>query len=181
EYSHPRAKGIIAVTLDEGDELIAVKRTTGINDLIIGTRKGLAVRFKEGNVRPTGRTARGVIGIRLSKGDEVVSAGVIEERTSLLTITEKGFGKRTKVEEYLVHNRGGKGVISIKVIKKGGKVVGLLQVMDQDEVVLMTSSGKLIRTPAGNISKHGRNTQGVKLMDLGEKDRIVSIGKVAKD
>ncbi|MCL0066459.1 DNA gyrase subunit A [Thermodesulfovibrionales bacterium] len=181
EYSHPRAKGIIAVTLDEGDELIAVKRTTGINDLIIGTRKGLAVRFKEGNVRPTGRTARGVIGIRLSKGDEVVSAGVIEERTSLLTITEKGFGKRTKVEEYLVHNRGGKGVISIKVIKKGGKVVGLLQVMDQDEVVLMTSSGKLIRTPAGNISEHGRNTQGVKLMDLGEKDRIVSIGKVAKD
>lgn len=181
EYSHPRAKGIIAVTLDEGDELIAVKRTTGINDLIIGTRKGLAVRFKEGNVRPTGRTARGVIGIRLSKGDEVVSAGVIEERTSLLTITEKGLGKRTKVEEYLVHNRGGKGVISIKVIKKGGKVVGLLQVMDQDEVVLMTSSGKLIRTPAGNISEHGRNTQGVKLMDLGEKDRIVSIGKVAKD
>ncbi|MCL0061636.1 DNA gyrase subunit A [Thermodesulfovibrionales bacterium] len=181
EYSHPRAKGIIAVTLDEGDELIAVKRTTGINDLIIGTRKGLAVRFKEGDVRPTGRTARGVIGIRLSKGDEVVSAGVIEERTSLLTITEKGFGKRTKVEEYLVHNRGGKGVISIKVIKKGGKVVGLLQVMDQDEVVLMTSSGKLIRTPAGNISEHGRNTQGVKLMDLGEKDRIVSIGKVAKD
>ncbi|MCL0084869.1 DNA gyrase subunit A [Thermodesulfovibrionales bacterium] len=181
EYSHPRAKGIIAVTLDEGDELIAVKRTTGINDLIIGTRKGLAVRFKEGDVRPTGRTARGVIGIRLSKDDEVVSAGVIEERTSLLTITEKGFGKRTKVEEYLVHNRGGKGVISIKVIKKGGKVVGLLQVMDQDEVVLMTSSGKLIRTPAGNISEHGRNTQGVKLMDLGEKDRIVSIGKVAKD
>lgn len=181
EYSHPRAKGIIAVTLDEGDELIAVKRTTGINDLIIGTRKGLAVRFKEGNVRPTGRTARGVIGIRLSKGDEVVSAGVIEERTSLLTITEKGLGKRTKVEEYLVHNRGGKGVISIKVIKKGGKVVGLLQVMDQDEVVLMTSSGKLIRTPAGNISEHGRNTQGVKLMDLGEKDRIVSIGKVVKD
>ncbi|MCL0071170.1 DNA gyrase subunit A [Thermodesulfovibrionales bacterium] len=181
EYSHPRAKGIIAVTLDEGDELIAVKRTTGINDLIIGTRKGLAVRFKEGDVRPTGRTARGVIGIRLSKDDEVVSAGVIEERTSLLTITEKGFGKRTKVEEYLVHNRGGKGVISIKVIKKSGKVVGLLQVMDQDEVVLMTSSGKLIRTPAGNISEHGRNTQGVKLMDLGEKDRIVSIGKVAKD
>lgn len=181
EYSNPRSKGIIAVTLDEGDELIAVKKTTGSNDLIIGTRNGLSIRFKEDRVRSVGRTGRGVIGIRLEDGDDVVSADVVEERTSLLTITEKGLGKRTKTDEYSVQGRGGKGVISIKVIKKGGKAVGLLQVRDEDEIVLITNSGKLIRTKAGNISLLGRNTQGVKLMDLEADDRIVSIGRVVEE
>ncbi|MGE5237765.1 MAG: DNA gyrase subunit A [Chloroflexota bacterium] len=181
EYSNPRSKGIIAVSLDEGDELIAVKRTTGSNDLIIGTKSGLAARFNEEDVRAVGRTARGVIGIRLSKKDEVVSAEVVEERTSLLTVTEKGLGKRTKTEEYPVHGRGVKGVISIKVTDKGGNAVGLLQVRDEDEVVLIANSGKLIRTRAGNISVLGRNTQGVKLMDLEADDRIVSVGRVAED
>lgn len=181
EYNNPRSKGIIAVTLDEGDELIAVKRTSGKNDLIIGTRSGLAARFKEDDVRDVGRTARGVIGIRLSKGDEVVSADVVEERTSLLTVTEKGLGKRTKTEEYPVHGRGGKGVISIKLTERGGNAVGMLQVKDEDEIVLITNSGKLIRTKAGNISVLGRNTQGVKLMDLEAGDRIVSIGRVVEE
>src|SRR5208283_2484751 len=166
DYSNPRGKGIIAVSLDEGDELIAVKRTTGSNDLVIGTKNGLAARFEEDDVRAVGRTARGVIGIRLSEGDEVVSANVVEERMSLLTVTEKGLGKRTKIDEYPTHNRGGKGVISIKVTEKGGNAVGLLQVKDEDQVVLIANSGKLIRTQAGNISLLGRNTQGVKLMDL---------------
>ncbi|MDA8338224.1 MAG: DNA gyrase subunit A [Nitrospiraceae bacterium] len=181
EYSNPRAKGIIAVTLDEGDELIAVKRTTGNNDIIIGTKSGLAARFKEDDVRSVGRTARGVIGIRLSDGDEVVSANVVEERMNLLTITEKGLGKRTKIDEYPVHNRGGKGVISIKVVERGGNAVGLLQVKDEDEIVLITNAGKLIRTVAGNISLLGRNTQGVRLMDMDPEDRIVSIGRVIED
>lgn len=181
EYRNPRSKGIIAVSLDEGDELIAVKRTTGSNDIIIGTKSGLAARFKEEAVRTVGRTARGVIGIRLTKKDEVVSANVIEERTTLLTVTEKGLGKRTKTEEYPVHNRGGKGVISIKVVEKGGNAVGLLQVKDEDEVVLITNGGKLIRTVAGNISVLGRNTQGVKLMDLDPEDRIVSMGRIVED
>ncbi|MCL5061976.1 MAG: DNA gyrase subunit A [Nitrospirae bacterium] len=181
EYSNPRAKGIIAVTLDEGDELIAVKRTTGNNDIIIGTKSGLAARFKEDDVRSVGRTARGVIGIRLSDGDEVVSANVVEERMSLLTVTEKGLGKRTKIDEYPVHNRGGKGVISIKVVERGGNAVGLLQVKDEDEIVLITNAGKLIRTVAGNISLLGRNTQGVRLMDMDPEDRIVSIGRVIED
>ncbi|MCL4457012.1 MAG: DNA gyrase subunit A [Nitrospirae bacterium] len=181
EYSNPRSKGIIAVTLDEGDELIAVKKTTGSNDLIIGTRNGLSIRFKENGVRSVGRTGRGVIGIRLEDGDDVVSADVVEERTSLLTITEKGLGKRTKTDEYSVQGRGGKGVISIKVIERGGKAVGLLQVRDEDEIVLITNSGKLIRTKAGNISLLGRNTQGVKLMDLEADDRIVSIGRVVEE
>ncbi len=181
EYSNPRAKGIIAVTLDEGDELIAVKRTTGNNDIIIGTRRGLAARFNEEDVRSVGRTARGVIGIRLGKKDEVVSANVIEEGTTLLTVTEKGLGKRSKSEEYPVHGRGGKGVISIKVVERGGDAVGLLQVKNEDEVVLITNGGKLIRTVAKNISVLGRNTQGVKLMDIDPEAKIVSIGRVVED
>jgi DNA gyrase subunit A len=181
EYRNPRAKGIIAVTLDEGDELIAVKKTAGSNDIIIGTKRGLAARFKEDDVRSVGRTARGVIGIRLGKDDEVVSANVVEERMSLLTVTEKGLGKRTEIGEYPVHGRGGKGVISIKVVERGGNAVGLLQVKNEDEVVLITNAGKLIRTVAGSISLLGRNTQGVKLMDLEAEDRIVSIGRVAEE
>jgi DNA gyrase subunit A len=180
KYSNPRGKGIIAITLDEGDELIAVRKTDGKNDLIIGTKNGLSIRFNEENVRNTGRIAMGVKGIRLMKGDEVVSAEVAEERTALLTVTEKGLGKRSKIEDYPVQNRGGKGVISIKVMEKGGKAVALMQVRDEDEVVMITSSGKLIRTLAGNISLHGRNTQGVRLMDVEGEDKIVSIGKVVE-
>ena len=180
KYSNPRGKGIIAITLDDSDELIAVGKTDGKSDLIIGTKNGLSIRFNEENVRDTGRTAMGVKGIRLVKGDEVVSAEVAEERTALLTVTEKGLGKRSKIEDYPVQNRGGKGVISIKIIEKGGKAVGLMQVRDEDEVVMITSSGKLIRTLAGNISLHGRNTQGVKLMDVEGDDKIMSIGRVAE-
>jgi DNA gyrase subunit A len=180
EYSNPRGKGIIAVTLDEGDELISVRKTDGKSDLIIGTKKGLSIRFNEEDAREMGRTAKGVRGIRLVKGDEVVSAEVAGEKTAILTVTEKGLGKRSKIEEYPVQSRGGKGVISIKIIEKGGKAVGLMQVRDEDEVVMITSSGKLIRTLAGNISLHGRNTQGVKLMDVEGDDKIVSIGKVAE-
>ena len=180
EYSNPRGKGIIAVTLEEGDELISVRKTDGKSDLIIGSKKGLSIRFNEEDVRDMGRTAKGVRGIRLRKGDEVVSAEVAGEKTAILTVTEKGLGKRSKIEEYPVQSRGGKGVISIKIIDRGGKAVGLMQVRDEDEVVMITSSGKLIRTLAGNISLHGRNTQGVKLMDVEGDDKIVSIGKVAE-
>lgn len=179
-YSNPRGKGIIAITLEEGDELIAVKKTDGKSDLIIGTRKGLSIRFNEEDVRNTGRTAKGVRGIKLLKGDEVVSAEVAAEKTALLTVTERGLGKRSKIEDYPVQGRGGKGVISIKIIEKGGRAVGLMQVRDEDEVVMITSSGKLIRTLAGNISLHGRNTQGVKLMDVEGDDKIMSIGKIVE-
>jgi DNA gyrase subunit A len=179
EYNNPRGKGIIALTLEEGDELIAVRKTDGKSDLIIGTRKGLAIRFNEEDVRHMGRTAKGVKGIRLSKGDEVVSAEVAEEKTAILTVTEKGQGKRSPIEEYPVHRRGGKGVISIKTTEKGGKAVGLMQVRDEDELVMITNSGKIIRTLAKDISLHGRNTQGVRLMDVGE-DKVVSIAKVVE-
>jgi len=180
EYSNPRGKGIIAVSLEEGDELIAVRRTDGRSDLIIGTREGLAIRFNEEDVRPMGRTAKGVIGVRLQKGDEVVSAEVVEANTTLLTVTEKGLGKRTGLDEYPVQGRGGRGVISIKITPKSGKAVGLMQVRDEDEVVMITNSGKLIRTIAESISIHGRNTQGVRLMDVEAEDRIVGMGRVAE-
>lgn len=180
EYSNPRGKGIIAVTLEDGDELITVRKTDGKSDFIIGTREGLSIRFNEEDVRPMGRSAKGVIGVRLQKGDEVVSSEVVEVNTALLTVTEKGIGKRTKLDEYPVQGRGGRGVISIKLTEKGGKAVGLMQVRDEDEVVMIANTGKLIRTIAGNISIHGRNTQGVKLMDLEQEDRIVSIGRVAE-
>ncbi|GMT46536.1 MAG: DNA gyrase subunit A [bacterium] len=180
DFSNPRGRGIIAIALDEKDELIAVKMTSGINDLLIGTRDGLATRFKEEDVRPMGRTARGVRGIRLGPDDEVVSAVVVQERTAILTVTERGYGKRTKVEEYPAHKRGGRGVISIKVTDRIGRAVGLLQVRDDDEIVMITNAGKLIRTRAGNISLLGRNTQGVKLMDVDPDDRIVSLGRVAE-
>jgi DNA gyrase subunit A len=180
KYSNPRGKGIISITLEEVDELIAVKKTAGKSDLIIGTKNGLSIRFNEEEVRETGRTAIGVRGIRLMKGDEVVSAEVAQERTVLLTVTEKGFGKRSNISDYPVQGRGGKGVISIKITEKGGKAVGLMQVRDEDEIVMITSSGKLIRTLAGNISLHGRNTQGVTLMDVEGDDKIMSIGKVAE-
>jgi len=180
EYNNPRGRGIIAVTIEEGDELIAVKKTDGKSDLIIGTKNGIAIRFNEEDVRDMGRTARGVRGIRLAKGDGVVSAEVAEERTTLLTVTERGLGKRTKIEDYRVQGRGGKGVISIKVIERGGKAVGLIQVRDEDEIIMITNSGKIIRTTANSILLHGRNTQGVKIMDVDAEDKIVSISKVVE-
>ncbi|MDA8388925.1 MAG: DNA gyrase subunit A [Nitrospiraceae bacterium] len=180
EYSNPRGKGIIAVSLEQDDELIAARRTGGLNDLFIGTRKGLAIRFNEEDVRAMGRVARGVIGIRLTRGDEVVSAEMVEEKNLLLTVTEKGLGKRSHIEDYPVQGRGGKGVISIKVTGRGGRAVGLMKVRDEDEIMLITQSGKTIRMPAEGISIIGRNTQGVKLMDLEENDKIVGMGKLAE-
>jgi DNA gyrase subunit A len=178
-YSNPRGKGIISITLDEGDELIAVRRTSGDNDLIIGTRNGLAIKFHEGDVRDMGRTATGVRGIKLEEKDEVVAAEVVDEKAAILTAAENGLGKRTKIEDYPLQGRGGKGVISLKLTEKGGKVAGLLLVREEDEVVMITSAGKLIRTTSQNISILGRNTQGVKLMDIDE-GKIVSIAKVVE-
>ena len=180
EYSNPRGKGIISVTLEEGDELIAVKRQTARVISLLAQRMAFQSALMKRMSARWGELQRESGGIRIVKGDEVVSAGVAEERTALLTVTERGLGKRTKIEEYRVQGRGGKGVISIKVIEKGGKAVGLIQVREEDEIVMITNSGKLIRTTANNISLHGRNTQGVKLMDVDAEDKIVSISKVVE-
>jgi len=180
EFSNPREKGIIAITISDDDELISVKKTTGNDELIIGTKKGLAIRFQEKQVRAMGRTARGVIGIRLSHKDMVVSGDVAEKGTYLLTITEKGIGKKTKIEDYPLRNRGGKGVISIKLLKKGGDVVGLIQVKNQEEIIIIASTGKLIRLKTEDIPLLGRYAQGVKLMELDPDDKAMSISKAGR-
>ncbi|MBF0472299.1 MAG: DNA gyrase subunit A [Nitrospirae bacterium] len=178
DFKNPRGKGVIAINIDEDDELIAVRTTNGENDLIIGTHFGHAIRFNEGDVRPTGRSSRGVKGIKLREGDKVVSAEVVMEGTTLFTITENGLGKRTSVDEYSVQNRGGQGVISIKLVERGGKVVTLLQVRPEDEIMIITKTGKLIRTSVEHISIIGRNTQGVRIMDVDTDNIIVGAGKI---
>ncbi len=179
-YSNPRSKGIAAIKIDPGDELIGVRLTDGKKDIILSTREGLSIRFNEKGVRDIGRVARGVRGMRLQKNDEVVSVDVLDENTTLLTVTEKGFGKRTKSKEYRVQSRGGKGVLTLKITPKNGRVVGVLQVTDEDEIIIIANSGKLIRTTASNISIIGRSTQGVRLIDLASDDRVVGIARVVE-
>ncbi|MCK5504666.1 MAG: DNA gyrase subunit A [Thermodesulfovibrionia bacterium] len=179
-YSNPRSKGIAAIKIDHGDELIGVRITNGKNDINLSTQQGLSIRFHEKEVREIGRVAHGVRGIKLRKDDEVVSVDVIDEDTTLLTVTEKGFGKRTKGKEYRLQGRGGKGIYTIKVTPKNGKVIGVLQVTSDDEIIIIASSGKLIRIKASNISIIGRSTQGVRLIDLAKDDKVVSIGRVVE-
>ncbi|MBI4687456.1 MAG: DNA gyrase subunit A [Nitrospirae bacterium] len=179
-YSNPRSKGINAINLDPDDELIGVKITDGKKDIVLSARNGLSIRFEEKGVREIGRVAHGVRGVRLQPNDEVVSADVLDENATLLTVTENGYGKRTLSKEYRIQSRGGKGIITIKVTPKNGKVVGVLQVTNEDEIMIIASSGKLIRIKASNISTIGRNTQGVRLIDLGEGDKVVSIARVAE-
>ena len=177
-YSHPRSTGINAIKLEDGDELIGVRLTDGTKDINLSTRNGSAIRFNEANVRAIGRVAQGVRGIRLKDDDEVVSVDILDEEMTLLTVTENGYGKRTKASEYRLQSRGGKGVFTIKVTKRNGKVVGVLQVTKDDEIIIIASSGKTIRTKAKSISVIGRATQGVKLIDLAEKDKVVSVARV---
>lgn len=177
-YSNPRPKGIAAIKIDTGDELIGVRLTDGTKDIILSTRQGLSIRFNEKDVREIGRVARGVRGIRLQKDDEVVSVDVLDENTTLLTITEKGFGKRTKLREYRVQSRGGKGIFTLRITPKNGRVVGVLQVTNDDEIIIIAGSGKLIRMKVSNISIIGRSTQGVRLIRLADDAKVVSIGRV---
>jgi DNA gyrase subunit A len=179
-YSNPRSTGINAIKLEGGDELIGVRLTDGNKDINLSTRNGLSIRFIESNVRAIGRVAQGVRGIRLKQDDEVVSVDVLDDETTLLTVTEKGYGKRTKAKEYRLQSRGGKGVFTIKVTAKNGKVVGVLQVTIDDEIIIIASSGKVIRMKAKNISLIGRATQGVRLIDLAENDKVVSVARVVE-
>lgn len=179
-YSHPRANGINAINLVEEDELIGVRITDGSKDINLSTRKGLSIRFNEDNVRSMGRTAKGVRGIRLKDDDEVVSVDVLDEDTILLTVTENGYGKRTRAKEYRLQSRGGKGVFTIKVTPKNGKVIGVLKVTKDDEIIIIANSGKLIRMKASSISLIGRATQGVKLIKLAEDDKVMGVARVAE-
>jgi DNA gyrase subunit A len=185
KYSKPRKGGIIGIDLKEGDKLIDVKLTDGNNHIILSTKYGLSIRFPEKEVRPVGRNAVGVIGIRFKKkDDEVVGCEIVkpeEKNISLLTVCKKGYGKRTLIEEYKVQHRGGKGIIDIKVGSKNGEVVGSKLVYDEDEIIITTKKGIIIRIKVSDIRNVGRNTIGVKLMNLPPDDEITDITKVGKE
>ncbi len=179
-YSNPRAGGIIALSLEEGDELISTKLTDGQRYLFIGTKMGKAIHFPETQVREMGRTARGIRGIRLSKGDEVVGMEVVVPHTSLLTVTENGYGKRSLASEYRIQNRGGSGIFTVKRTNKTGDVVGVKAITDEDELMIISNKGKIIRLKAADIPIQGRSTQGVRLISLEEGERVVAVAKLAE-
>jgi DNA gyrase subunit A len=182
QYSNPRASGIIALSIEEGDGLVAARLTDGKRDLLLSTAQGMAIRFSEEDVRPMGRTAYGVRGIALDTGDAVVAADVLEQATSVLTVTENGYGKRTEEAEYRVQGRGGKGIITMKTTDRNGLVVGALQVRDADEIMVITNHGMLIRMQTKGISVIGRNTQGVRLISLeSAEEKVVGIARVAAE
>ncbi|GIX45819.1 MAG: DNA gyrase subunit A [Candidatus Tectimicrobiota bacterium] len=180
-YSNPRQAGIIALTLDQGDQLIGVGVTRGDQDVFLATRRGLSIRFNEAEVRPMGRTARGVTGIRLEDGDEVVGMEVLSPGACLLTVTEAGYGKRTHESEYRVQGRGGKGLINLRVTAKTGPVVGVLQVFDDDDVMLLSDQGNLVRLHVADIPRFGRNTQGVRLIQLAPEQRLAGVARIEED
>jgi DNA gyrase subunit A len=181
-YSHPRAGGIIAVKINEDDEVIGARVTSGDQDIFLATRSGKSIRFHESEIRPMGRVAAGNIGIRMEKGDEVVGMEALQdEGATILTVTEKGYGKRTKTEEYRVQGRGGKGFLTVRTTERNGPVVYAYQVSEQDELMIITEQGKIIRLRVPDISVIGRNTQGVKLIDLAEGEKVVGVAKVMED
>src|SRR3990167_2159180 len=179
-YSNPRQGGIIALTIEKGDELIEVRYTNGKQDVVISTREGQTIRFNEEDARPMGRGATGVRGISLGEGDAVVGMSLISDESTLLTVSEDGYGKRTETGEYRVQGRGGSGVLTMKTTDKTGMVVATLQVANSDDVMLITNLGKIIRIPVNQISVMGRNTQGVRLIQLETGEKVVSVAKLAE-
>jgi len=182
-YGNPRQGGIIALGLEEGDKLISVHVTDGQREILLGTKQGITIRFKEDEVRPMGRTAYGVKGITLEEGNVVIGMETItpDSTTSILTVTEGGYGKRTPVTEYRVQGRGGKGIISVKTTERNGLAVGFLQVRDGDQIMLMAAQGKVLRCSVDDIREIGRNTQGVRLLELdADDDRVVAAARLAE-
>lgn len=179
-YRKPRQGGIIGLTIDEGDRVIGAELCDGKSDILLATEKGYSIRFNEEEVRPIGRTGRGVRGIRLKKDDRVVGAEIVQDGNKLLTVTSNGYGKRTPMEEYPQQGRGGMGVMTIRCNEKIGTVVGVQQVEEQDELLVVTSNGNIVRMRVSEISLIGRNTQGVRLVGTGEDNHVVSIEKLVE-
>ena len=180
DFSRPRPSGIRAIELREDNQLIGVEITDGNHDVMLFSDAGKAVRFHESEVRAMGRTARGVRGIRLGDAQRVISLIIVEPDCTILTTTEKGFGKRTPIEDYVVKGRGGVGVISIQTTERNGKVVGAVAVKEDDEIMLISNQGTLIRTPVDQVSVVGRNTQGVRLVTLGESESLASLERIVE-
>jgi len=179
-FRNPRADGIIAMGIEEGDAVIAVELSAGADQILIGTRDGMAIRFEETDVRPMGRTAYGVRGIALRDDDEVVGMEVVRPGGTVLTVAQNGYGKRTELEEYRLQSRGGYGVIDIQTSDRNGKVVGMVFVTDDDQVMLISQQGMILRTRAGDIRTIGRATQGVRLIEMEEGDMVVAVAKLAE-
>ncbi len=180
-FSNPRKTGINAIHLPVEDELIEVAITDGTFDIVLGTRQGMAIRFLEEKVRPMGRTAYGVKGINLATGDYVIGMVVVKRNSTILSVTENGYGKRTSIDDYRITNRGGKGIINIKASERNGKVVCVMEVLDEDELILITRKGIANRQAVKNIKVIGRNTQGVRLITLGKGDKVTDVARVAKE
>src|SRR5262247_1817228 len=180
-FSHPKRGGIQAITLDEGDEVMAARRTDGQREVLLSTKEGMIIRFAEEEVRPQGRVAGGVRGIDLEEHDQVIAADVVQEGVTVLTVTARGFGKRTPLDEYRLQGRAGKGVIDIKTGGRNGPVVAMLQVRDGDDILVVTTKGKMIRFHAADVSSQGRNTWGVRIIDLEADDRVGSVARVESE
>ena len=179
-YSRPRSGGIIAVDLVPGDELIGARITDGTQNVFLASRHGKSIRFHESNVRPTGRASRGVRGMRLAEGEYIVGMEVLTDGKTLMAVTENGYGKRTSIDEYPIRHRGGKGVITIKTTERNGMVVAIVLVTDEDDLMLMTDRGKIIRMPVKDISVIGRNTQGVRLIVMEPGERVARAARLAE-
>jgi DNA gyrase subunit A len=180
-FGRPTKGGIIAIRLDSGDKLIGVKLAHGGQEIVLGTENGKAIRFSEDDVRCMGRATRGVKGITLRGDDTVKGIVIVDKNATLLTVCENGFGKRTDYSEYSAQRRGGQGVINIKTTDRNGKVVALINVSDEDEIMMMTANGMVIRAAIKTIRSIGRNTQGVKLISLKKGDKLVSVAPVVSD
>ncbi len=180
-YSNPRQGGIIAISIDDDDELVDVQLTNGDQDIFLATRLGMAIRFKEDEVRDMGRTARGVRGINLDEGDDVIGVEIPAENTFMLTVSENGFGKCTPIDEYRVQSRGGKGTINLKTVPKVGNVSGVLQVAGDEQIMLISSTGNVIRLKVQEIPVNHRVTQGVKLIDLEEQENLVGVARTTQE
>jgi DNA gyrase subunit A len=181
EYSNPRSNGIKAIKIDKGDELIDVQVTFGTNDIVLATRHGLSVRFHESDTRPMGRDTMGVKGVELRPGDRVVSMVVVKRDATLMVVTEKGMGKCSNIEEYRVQKRGGKGILTLNRTDKTGDVVALMEVLPEDEVMLITKQGVVIRSGVDQVRVTGRNAQGVRLVHLDDKDCVVAVARVVPE
>jgi DNA gyrase subunit A len=181
QFRNPRSGGIIAMGIEEGDSVMAVAQTSGSDEIFIGTRDGMAIRFAESDVRPMGRTAYGVRGISLRDGDEVVAMEVVRQGGTLLTVTENGYGKRTEIDEYRLQSRGGLGIINIQTSDRNGRVVGVAYVVSGDELMLISQQGKVIRMSTDDIRVIGRATQGVRLIETEENDKVVSIARLEEE
>ena len=177
-FSHPRAGGILAITLEDGDEVMGARRTDGQREVLLSTKQGMIIRFPEEEVRPMGRTAAGVRGIDVEEGDQVIAAETVKEGVTVLTVTERGYGKRTPLDEYRLQGRAGKGIIDIKTAGRNGAVVGMLQVREGDDILVVTTKGKIIRVHADEVTSQGRNTMGVRIIDLDADDHVGNLARV---